>query len=299
MQSAAVEDGAVNVGTFIMPATKNNGVQGSALMSDRVFSVLSEFIHSHCGIKMPPGKKTMLEGRLRKRLRALDIESFETYCEYLFNSREMQQELISMLDVVTTNKTDFFRESAHFDLLLETVLPECAQHRRNIGIWSAGCSTGEEPYTLAMVLSEFAESFPISFSILATDISTKVLEKARQAIYEHEKVEPVPIALKKKYLLRGKGDRKGLVRIRPELRTKVRFGRLNLMDPDFPLPDQLDVIFCRNVMIYFDRETQGQLARKFCMHLAPGGYLFTGHSETLQGHDLPLTPIAPTVHRRI
>lgn len=269
------------------------------VMSQKVFNQLSKFIEAHCGIKMPPGKKTMLEGRLRKRLRTLEIDSFDAYCEYLFEHKGTEDEYVHMIDVVTTNKTDFFREASHFDYLTERVLPELSRISDKIIVWSAGCSSGEEPYTLAMVLNDFAEKYNVDYKILATDISTRVLEKARHAIYEHERVEPVPLNLRKKYLLRGKGEKKELVRVKQELRSMVEFRRVNLMEERLPVPEGIAVIFCRNVMIYFDRVTQRDVVSRFCRHLMPGGYLFTGHSETLNGLDLPLVSMAPTIHKRL
>jgi chemotaxis protein methyltransferase CheR len=276
--------------------TANDLNVSALLMSDKVFRRLSEFIQGHCGIKMPPVKKQMLEGRLRKRLRALNVSSFESYCEHVFKAGA-EAELIQMIDAVTTNKTDFFREPAHFDYLVEKILPELSRSREKISVWSAGCSSGEEPYTIAMILSEFALENKINFSVLGTDISARVLEKARRAVYDHENIEPVPMSFRKKYLLRGK-DNRSMVRIKPELRSRVHFRRLNLMDAGFGMHDKMCLIFCRNVMIYFDRNTQEELLGKFCRQLIPGGYLFTGHSETLQGMDLPLIPVAPTIHKR-
>ena len=268
-------------------------------MSESAFGFFSRFINSECGIKMPASKKLMLEARLRKRMRALSLASFEEYRDYLRSIKGARSEVVHMMDVVTTNKTDFFREPAHFDFLVKQVLPALASSHRKIRVWSAGCSTGEEPYTLAMVLNEFAERNGLLFSILATDISTKVLEKAKRAVYSHERIAPVPPVLRRKYLLRGKGDRKGLVRIKPELRSRVDFMRLNLIDPGFELAEPVQIIFCRNVMIYFDPPTQKDLVRKFCACLPQNGYLFTGHSEMLHGFNLPLTQVAPTIHRRI
>lgn len=274
-------------------------------MSDRDFCRLSEFIHNQCGIKMPPAKKTMLEGRLRKRLKALGIDSFDRYCEYLFNSRGAETEFVHMINVVTTNKTDFFREPDHFDYLMRRVLPELISLRglggsRRLNVWSAGCSTGEEPYTLAMVLSEFAETHPgFRFSILATDISTAVLEKAAVGIYEHERVHPVPMTLRKKYLLKSKSKEREMVRIAPELRPLVHFERLNFMDTEYDIKEPIGVVFCRNVIIYFDRPTQEKILNRLSQHLITGGYLFVGHSETLHGMDLPLLQTATTVHRKL
>ena len=274
-------------------------------LTNKDFNRLSQFIYNQCGIKMPIAKKTMLEARLQKRLRQLQISSFTEYCDYLFSPRGMEEELIQMIDRVTTNKTDFFREPDHFDYLLNHVLPEWERRQngaagRRLMLWSAGCSSGEEPYTLAMVLSSYGEANEgFSFNILATDISTRVLEKARTAVYEEERVEPVPVIFKKKYLLRSKDRQNPMVRIVSELREKVRFRRLNFMDSDFGMREQMDIIFCRNVIIYFDRPTQERLLNKFCKHLAPGGYIFMGHSETLSGLDVPLTSVNPTVYRKL
>jgi len=277
------------------------GIPHSASLSTRDFHRLSHFIYDTCGIKMPDVKMTMLEARLQKRLRALNIPSFSAYIDFLFSAQGMEQELVQMLDVVTTNKTDFFREPDHFQFLTQRVLPEWSERHpgARLSLWSAGCSTGEEPYTLAMVLSEFAQKTPgFDFQILATDLSTRVLEKARNAIYQESQVEPVPMELKRKYLLRSKDRTNHMVRIVPELREKVRFRRLNFMDDDFGMRDQLDIIFCRNVIIYFDRPTQERLLNKFHRHMKPGSFIFMGHSETLSGLDVPVVSVYPTVYRR-
>jgi chemotaxis protein methyltransferase CheR len=271
-------------------------------LSSRDFGRLSRFIYDTCGIKMPDVKKTMLEARLQKRLRGLGMHSFGDYCDYLFSSAGLEQELVQMLDMVTTNQADFFREPDHFDYLTQKVLPDwCSRYPgARLAIWSAGCSSGEEPYTLAMVLSEFALSNPgFDFQILATDISTRVLDKAKSAIYPEVLVDPVPLALKKKYLLRSKDKSSGTVRIVPQLREKVRFRRLNFMDDDFGMREQLDIIFCRNVIIYFDRPTQERLLQRFHRQMKPGGFIFMGHSETLSGLNVPLTSVFPTVYRKL
>jgi chemotaxis protein methyltransferase CheR len=278
----------------------------SATLSDRDFRRLADFIEAEYGIKLPSAKKTMLEGRLRKRLQRLGMESFSRYCDHLFSVDGAGEEVIHMIDVVTTNKTDFFREPVHFDYLVQTALPELIASRgigaeKPLMLWSAGCSTGEEPYTLAVVLAEFADRFPglgLSFSILATDISTAVLEKARKAVYGEDKVEAIPLSLRKKYLLRSKDRELKLHRIAPELRSFVKLRRLNLVEDDLDIREQMDVVFCRNVIIYFDRETQKRVLQGMCRHLCPGGYLFLGHSETLNGLGVPLVPVAPTVYRK-
>jgi chemotaxis protein methyltransferase CheR len=271
-------------------------------MNDRIFERFSEFIKAELGIKMPTSKKTLLEARLQKRLRELCMSTHEEYCEYLFSPQGMEDELVNLVDVVTTNTTDFFREPKHFDLLTDRVLPELYARGgagRNVNIWSAGCSSGEEPYTLSMVLGEFArQNTGFTYSILATDISTQVLRMAVRAIYPETKIGPIPQEYRKRYLLRSKDHTRRLVRIGPDARSHVRFRRLNFME-DFTFDGQLDVIFCRNVVIYFDRPTQETLFSRFCRKLAPGGYLFIGHSESLAGMSLPLEPIAPTVYRKV
>lgn len=275
------------------------------VLSDRTFQQLSEFISSELGIKMPTAKRTMLQGRLVKRLRLLKMNSFEAYCQYIFSPEGKAGELAQMLDAVTTNKTDFFRDPRHFDILTQTVLPELVSlrgrgFRRKFNLWSAGCSTGAEPYTLAMVLHEFARSCDqFDFRILATDISTRVLAKVREAIYTENEAKPIPLVLKKKYLLRSKNRDQGLVRLVPEIRGKVVFHRLNFMNQDYAITDTMDVVFCRNVIIYFDRATQQQVLSRLCRHLRPGGYLFMGHSETLNGFHLPLRQVITTVYRKI
>lgn len=276
-----------------------------ASLSNTDFLRLSELIHGLCGIRLPFAKKLMLEGRLRKRLRALGIASFERYRDYLFSSQGFEEERVHMIDAVTTNKTDFFREPEHFDCLLQRVLPDLVGRfglgtRKRLNVWSAGCSSGEEPYTLAMVLSEFAQACPgFHFSILATDISTAALEKAKSGIYEQARVEPIPMVLRKKYLLRSKDRDRGLVRIAPELRALVQFERLNLMDEDYGIDEPMEIIFFRNVAIYFDRPTQEALGRRLTRLLSSGGYLFVGHSESLHGMNLPLLQTAATVHRKV
>ena len=274
------------------------------VLKDREFKRFSSVIYDEVGIKMPPAKKTLLEARLQKRLKALGIGTFEEYADYFFSASGRQNELVHLIDVVTTNKTDFFREPAHFDFLVKKAIPQLIQERNSgfgspLKVWSAGCSTGEEPYTLAMVLSEYAAHNPgFRSSILASDICTEVLAKSRNAIYAEERTDPIPLNLKKKYLLKSRDKAKGLVRIVPGLRSMIKFMRLNFME-DFPLTEQMDIIFCRNVIIYFDKQTQSHLMMRFWKQLAPGGFLFLGHSETLNGINVPLTPIISTVYRRI
>ncbi|MEW6489199.1 MAG: protein-glutamate O-methyltransferase [Thermodesulfobacteriota bacterium] len=286
------------------PGARPGGSEGwsRAALRGSEFRRLAEFVQGHCGIRMPEAKRVMVESRLRKRLRVLGLPSFRAYCDYVFGSRG-EGERVHLVDALTTNKTDFFREPQHFEYLVRAALPQLVREagsgvRRPLAAWSAACSTGEEPYTLAMVLSEVAEGLPgFRFQVLATDISTRVLERARNAVYAEERVEPVPAPLRRKYLLRSRDRTQGLVRVAPELRSTVRFRHLNLLDADFGLREPQDVIFCRNVMIYFDRETQEGVLNRLCRHLAPGGYVFLGHSETINGLRVPLRPVAPTIYR--
>jgi chemotaxis protein methyltransferase CheR len=275
------------------------------IMSERDFRRFRDFIYDQCGINLVPKKKMMLTGRLSKRLRELSISSFTEYFEYVTSSKGRSEELIRMIDVVTTNKTDFFREPKHFDFLINRALPNLVQSggaisNNRLNIWSAGCSSGEEPYTLAMVLSEFFGTIGQGgFSILATDISTRVLNIAQKGIYPESSVEPVPIKLKQKYLMKGKGSQTGCCRIVPELRKYIQFRHLNLTGGrNFGLWSKMDIIFCRNVIIYFDRNTQIRLFEKFYNQLKPGGYLFIGHSETLHGINDQFSPVSVAVYRK-
>lgn len=273
-----------------------------AKLSDEDFKRLSEFIYREYGIKMPPAKKVMLQGRLQKRLRELDITSFREYVDYVF-SAQGQDEVIHMMDVVSTNKTDFFREPVHFEFLAQEVVPHfgrATEFRYPLKIWSAGCSSGEEPYTIAIILMECKEKFPaLDFHILGTDISTRILQTAIDAIYKENRIEGIPLQILKKYFLRSKDRTNPTVRLIPEIRRKVTYMRLNLMENVYPVPDIYDVIFCRNVLIYFDRPTQERVINKLCTHLKPGGFFFLGHSESVTGMVVPLRQIKPTIFVKI
>lgn len=270
------------------------------------FRRLSGLIGERTGIRMKEPKRTMVESRLRKRLIALNLERFSEYCDYLFSPEGMARELPFFIDALTTNKTDFFREPEHFRFLGEKAVPQLLSTRgaglkRRLMIWSAAASTGNEAYTLAMTMGEFCRRYPgigLDWSILASDISTKVLEKGRAAIYGRQEAAPIPDPLKKRYLLKSRDPEKQLVRIAPELRKKVSFRQINLMADEFRLREPMDIIFCRNVFIYFDQKTQDQLVARFCRNLKPGGYLFTGHSELIDCKKFPLRSAAPSVYRR-
>lgn len=274
-------------------------------LSSEDFKSLAQFIHGSLGIKMPDVKRGMIESRLRKRLTSLKLPSYSDYCDYLFSQDGRKNEMPYFVDAITTNKTDFFREPHHFSYMLEKALPDMVTNTgagliRKFTIWSCACSRGDEPYTLAMVLNEFARVRQgFDFSILATDISTKVLETATSGIYDTQLIEPVPMEYRKRYLLRSKDKTKNLVRIRPELRKKILFRQLNLMDDDYKIRHKLDMIFCRNVIIYFDKPTTDRLMVKLCQKLTPGGYLFMGHSELLDCKHLPVVSVAPTIYKRV
>lgn len=270
----------------------------------REFARLAAFIQSSIGIKMPPHKLGLLELRLGSRVRALGLRSFEEYCERVFDSCDAACELSELVDAVTTNKTDFFREPEHFGHLVSLAVPDLARRYPeltqggSLKVWSAGCSSGEEPYTIAMVLGEVAESHPgFDFGITATDLSSAMLRAAALAVYPAGRVETVPRHYVSKYLMRSRDRDSRLVRVVPRLRAKLTLGRVNLME-QYPFITPFDVIFCRNVLIYFERDVQIDILQRMADSLVDGGYLFVGHSETLHGMDLPLEQMAPTVYRR-
>ena len=270
-------------------------------LSNRNFDALARYIYDYSGIKMPVTKITMLEGRLRRRLRATGIASFNDYCDYLFKHDGIEAESIYLIDAVTTNKTDFFREPKHFEYMEQVALPELAAagHKR-IRLWSSACSTGAEPYTMAMVMQEFADSNPgVDYRILATDLSTEVLQAARRGIYPRDMVIPVSSDMRRKYVMTPREATRSEVRVHPKLRSAIGFARLNLMDSAYKVGDPMHMIFCRNVLIYFDKPTQAKVLSRLCDCLLPGGYLHVGHSETVTGISLPVRQVANTVFKKI
>jgi chemotaxis protein methyltransferase CheR len=274
-------------------------------LSLRDFTLIADLIGSEVGIKLPPTKRLMVEGRLRKRVRALGLSGLDEYCTYMFRRDGLRAERRYLIDAVTTNKTDFFRESEHFDLLERQLVPALLAQRRSerlpmLKIWSAASSTGAEAYTLAMVLADLAaQSHDFRFAILGTDISTAVLEQAERAVYPAELVAPVPIAKQQRYLMHARrpGARPE-VRIVPELRRLVHFARLNLMDTSYPFDRDVDVIFLRNVLIYFEKADQERVIKRLVEHLRPGGYLILGHSESMIGTSVSMRQVAPAVFQK-
>lgn len=272
-------------------------------MTNNDFSRLSSFIYSELGIKMQVEKKIMLQSRLQKRLYELELGTFSEYIDFVFSREGERSELYKMIDLVTTNKTDFFREPAHFTFLTDEVLKNIApngSNRKTIKIWSAGCSSGEEAYTIAITLNEFLKSNPsFDYNILATDISVRILQKASAAIYNADRIKDIPLEIRKKYFLKSKDPLEKTVLVIKELRSKVKFQRLNFMDSTYPVDKDFDIIFCRNVLIYFDRETQQSVINKLSEKLKPGGIFFLGHSESISNMDVPLRQIKPTIFRKI
>jgi chemotaxis protein methyltransferase CheR len=270
-------------------------------LSKRNFDRLARFVTEYSGIKLPPTKATMVEGRLRRRLRNSGHTSFDDYCAYVFDAGGLETELVHLIDAVTTNKTDFFREPKHFEYLAASALPDLAARGVNsIRAWSAACSTGAEPYTMAMVIEDFIEEQrQANYSILATDLCTDVLFKARLGIYASDLLDPVPAHQRRKYVLTSLDPARRERRVSPVLRSKIGFARHNLMDERYEVGAPMHIVFCRNVLIYFDKETQGAVLRKLCERIAPGGYLFIGHSESIAGHELPVRTVANTVFQKV
>ena len=272
-------------------------------LTDKDFKRLSEFIEAKSGILMPMSKKSMLTARIQKRLRLLKMHSFSDYVDLVLSPNDPSQELSNFLDIVTTNKTDFFREPNHFEYMSGVAVPTLMERqgagiKRPFRIWSAPCSTGEEPYTMAMVIQEFAESHRgFKAQILGTDLSTRALKHAEAAVYDMDKADPVPLSLKRKYMLKGKDPTTPRVRMTQEMRGMVKFQHLNFMDNDYRIAPPMDIIFCRNCLIYFDRPTAESIVNKLCRHLIPGGYLFIGHSETLNKLKVPVVQVAPTIYQ--
>ena len=270
-------------------------------LTDKEFEKISSKIMDLCGINLHTGKRELVKARLSKRLRKLGLGSYEAYMRYV-EQDPSGAELANMIDALSTNVTQFFRESQHMDHLRDDLLPKLTADQRGSGqpklrIWSAGCSSGEEPYTIAMVLREALRDIDRwDIKLLATDISNNVLAKAREGIYEESKLRDVPAALRGKYFgLVDSGPPKRF-QTSTALRSMVHFARLNLLEP-WPMKGPFDFIFCRNVMIYFDQATRQQLITRFAELLAPGGALFIGHSESLSGIRHKLRQMYPTVYQ--
>lgn len=265
------------------------------------FQKIRTYIFNHCGIRLGPEKRVMVQSRLHSRLKAMEIENFSDYVKLVLDSEKTHPEIIHMVDRITTNKTEFYREPAHFEFLERIILPEYRQKNgsRHFTVWSAACSSGEEPFTIAMVLQTFAEQHPaFRYSVLGTDLSTKMLSLAKTAVYNESRIEPLPTSFRKKYFLKSKAREDQLVRVVPEIRANVSFDIANLLNDNMSRYGVYDVIFCRNVLIYFDRATQQKVIESLCKQLHTGGYLLTGHSEALTNFDVPLIQIKPAVYKK-
>jgi chemotaxis protein methyltransferase CheR len=279
------------------------GLAAADRLADRHFAAIVSVVEGHVGIKLPPAKRMMVEGRLRRRVRALGLDTLQAYGAHLFDQGGLQSEFVHLIDCVTTNKTDFFREPSHFDFMrtvaVPTLLTGARGASRRIKVWSAACSTGAEAYTIAMVLQEMNEQgHDFRYSILGTDVSTEVLAEAQAAIYRRDFIEPVPAPMQQRFLMHSRDARSDLVRVIPELRSHVQFSHLNLMDASYPFDRDVDLIFCRNVLIYFDQKTQNAVVRRLMSHLRPGGYLILGHSESMAGAGIDgLDQVRPTIYQ--
>ena len=274
---------------------------GIAPLSNLEFSRFQALIYREAGIFLNDTKHALLSSRLQRRLRELGLSSFTDYYRKVVDGD--QAELVQMLDCISTNQTSFFRESDQFDFLVNTIFPAWRQRvasgsaRRDLRIWSAACSTGQEPYSLAMLLlSHFPSSEGWCPQILATDINTQVLETARKAVWPVEKAEEIPLPLLKRFMLRGTAGKAGVMKASRALQAIISFERLNLIDETYAVRGPFDAIFCRNVLIYFKRESRAEIIDRLLDHLRPGGLLFVGRSETLSGVTDRVQGVSPSVY---
>lgn len=272
-------------------------------LTDGEYQLFRKLVYSESGIALGDQKMQLVRARLGKRLREGEFRSYKEYYNYVVNDRT-GEELCGLLDAISTNTTHLFRESRHFDLLKDIVARWAADRtkratNRTLRIWSAGCSSGEEPYSLVMVAHDVLRDHPtLELKVLATDLSIRMLSQAKLGIFEPHRVGTVPPALKNRYLAKIQQEGQTLLQVVPELRRLVTFARFNLMTSSFPFRHGFQVIFCRNVMIYFDRPTQQALVHKFVDQLQDGGYFMIGHSESLSGTEHPLSYVEPTVYRK-
>lgn len=273
----------------------------SVQLTDKQFDRISNLVKGLAGINLHDGKRELVKARLNKRLRGLGLKDFDQYIDYVENDAS-GTELVCMLDAISTNLTSFFREMPHFEHLSQRILPRIGQQAERTGkrlrVWSAGCSSGEEPYTIAICVNEVLGNLAgWDARILATDLSTRVLERARNGVYTQERVKTISRNILGKYFDQIQGKPEKLYQVNNRLRSLVHFARLNLME-SWPMRGPFDVIFCRNVMIYFDKPTQGKLVQRYWDLLAPGGTLFIGHSESLTGIRHQFRYVQPTVYEK-
>ena len=266
-------------------------------LDKKTFKKFVALIYEKCGISLSDQKEALVQARLGKRMRKLGIGTFREYYDYVSKDKT-ENELVSLLDAISTNVTHFFRESQHFDLLRDVMEKWEAEGQDRFRIWCAASSTGEEPYTIAMTLRETLQHVRDT-KILATDISTKVLDKAKAGTYEERQVANIPRSYLTKYFTRQVlPNKEKSYQVKPDLRNMITFGRINLAHPPFPLKGPLDVIFCRNVMIYFDSTVRQRLVAQFHKLLKPGGYLLVGHAESLSNTNVNFTCVKPATYRK-
>ena len=266
-------------------------------MKPRTFDQFKDLVYQKSGITLGPQKVALVSARIAKRMRALGLQSHEEYFQFIVQD-DASGELVHLLDSISTNVTSFYREPVHFDILADLVREWSVASQSRFRIWCAASSTGEEPYTLAMTVLEALGGHHPDFRLLATDISTRVLEAARKGIYSATRVEPVPRPLLQKYFQRNGNGPDADYRMNDDIKRLLTFNRLNLSEPPFPMKGPFDVVFCRNVMIYFDTEVRRRLVLEISRILKPGGYLMIGHSESLSGIVSPLTLVQPAVYRK-
>jgi chemotaxis protein methyltransferase CheR len=265
-------------------------------LTEREFREIRALAHRIFGLDLKPGKEALVQARLARRVQELGLGSIAEYVEAVKADRT-GAELERLINALTTNHTSFLREPQHFELLRGHILPLLAR-RASFRVWSAGCSTGEEPYTILFTAAEALGPERLgAMRLLATDISTRALEQAQSGIYPAARLEGLPAGWAQRYFQRGTGRWEGSVRVKPDWRARVEFRRLNLME-DFSHLPRFAVIFCRNVMIYFDKPTQERLVRRFSERLEPGGWLLIGHSEGLMGVRHELRYVKPAVYRK-
>jgi chemotaxis protein methyltransferase CheR len=267
-------------------------------MSTSDYAFLIKLVYEHSRINLGTDKQSLVTARLNKRLRALDLPNYAAYCRHL-KGPGANAEIPQLIDLISTNHTHFFREPRHFDYLTNVFLPKWQQQNkgRPFRLWSAASSSGEEPFTLAIVLAEFF-GLDAPWQIEGTDISNRIVEQASQAIYSDDKLEPIPAELMRRHFQKGIGKFDGHSRVREALRARVNFRQLNLLQPRYPFAEPFDVIFCRNVMIYFDRQTQQQLVAQLASQLRSGGNLIVGHSESLNAIPHTLKQLQPTIYQK-
>jgi chemotaxis protein methyltransferase CheR len=269
-------------------------------MRDSEFDFIRTLVYERSRINLGPDKRQLVSARLGKRLRATNVPTLTDYCR-LLQSPGAEQELGHLIDAISTNHTFFLREIAHFDFLRDTAVPEMTVRARSerwtkLRVWSAACSSGEEPYSIAMTLAGCVQG--LTWHVDATDISRRILAKAAAGIYNHETVSRLPLDVVRTHFQRGFGPQEGYYRVKPALRERVAFHHLNLLEGQPPFTEPFQVIFCRNVMIYFDRPTQEELVDRLTRRLVPGGYLFVGHSESLTHLKHSLQVIRPAIYRK-